>query len=78
MKNISVAVLLSLLGLPAFAQQLSKEDLQRTGNTSVKDGAPEVELYEERGIQTSLNISLPDVRKSVVDRVWKKIGRAHV
>ncbi|MFM8488847.1 MAG: hypothetical protein ACKOCH_21140, partial [Bacteroidota bacterium] len=78
MKNISVAVLLSLLGIPAFAQQLSKEDLQRTGNTAAKDGAPEVELYEERGIQTSLNISLPDVRKSVVDRVWKNYTRSQL
>jgi len=78
MKNISVAVLFLALGLPAFAQQLSKEDLQRTGNTSVKDGAPEVELYEERGIQTSLNISLPDVRKSVVDRVWKNYTRSQL
>ena len=78
MKKISVAVLLSLLGLPAFAQQLTQEGVQRTGNAATKDGAPEVELYEERGMQTSLNISLPDVRKSVVDRVWKNYTRSQL
>lgn len=74
MKNISIAVcVLCLLGTPVFAQE-GKEKFEQA---VMEEGTLDTPLFTSKGVQTSLSINLPGVRKSVVNRVWNSYAHTH-
>ncbi len=74
MKNISIAVcMLCLLGTTVFAQE-GKEKFEQA---VMEEEMLDTPVFMSKGVQTSLSINLPGVRKSVVNRVWNSYAQTH-